>query len=148
MKVRLWPMYLQKSLSIFLVEEKCQVKLQDIRFIFVSYWVVTKYFVRINAPAWSHFHHVFFCCKVFCQMCLKRSGRRELTAQIPPLLGFSCLQSVWGSDCIFIIEILLSKDQLWCFHWKQVVIAWDDRIIRITSLFLFIFLKSFTVEEI
>lgn len=55
MKVRLWPMYLQKSLSIFLVEEKCQVKLQDIRFKFVSYWVVTKYFVRINVPAWSHF---------------------------------------------------------------------------------------------
>lgn len=95
-KVRMWPICLQNTLSIFLAEEKCQVNMQGISLKFLSYQRRIR-----KVLVWSHFNHKFFSCKVFCQMCFKRSGRCEYTAQIPPLLGFSCLQSIQGSDYIF-----------------------------------------------
>lgn len=96
MKVRMWPICLQNTLSIFLAEEKCQVNMQGISFEFVSYQRRIR-----KVLAWSHYNHKFFSGKVFYQMCFKRSGRCEYTAQIPPLLQFSCLQSIQGSDYIF-----------------------------------------------
>lgn len=58
------------------------VKLQDIRFKFVFYWVICEgkkcaYMVPFSS-------YILDSCKVFWQMCFKKPGRCEYTAQIPP----------------------------------------------------------------
>lgn len=63
----------------------------------------------------------------------------------PPLSGFSCLQSVWGSDCNFNWNFRL-KGSIFMFA-LGANCNWDDKIVVITSLFILIFLNSFSVEN-
>lgn len=107
--------------------------MQGISFEFVSYQRSIR-----KVLAWSHYNHKFFSGKVFYQMCFKRSGRCEYTAQIPPLLQFSCLQSIQGSDYIFKLKTYCQGPAL-VFSLDAIITAWDDRIIRITILVLLFF---------
>lgn len=144
MKARLLSIYLQNSL--FFNKEKCQMKLQDMKFKFVSYWIITISFERIRkVPTSPHFHDKFFSCKDFWQICFKKSLRCEYIAQIPPTFR-NLMPTIWGSDCIFDLNFRL-KGPVFMFS-LDANCNWDDKIVRITSLFILIFHNSFTVENL
>lgn len=101
-------------------KEKSQVKLQAIKF--VSYCIITKYFVRIGkVPTSSHFHHRFFSCKDFWLMCIKRSWRCDTCSDTPHSQN-SHVYKLFEVQTVFLTEISASKDQYSCFHWVQIVI--------------------------